>query len=123
MRLDIIPALRNRSDSPRFAESLCRDGGSRFPRRSNLRSGIHPAINGKIPSAPLVTKTVLIADDSASVRLSVRLLLQGRHKEIVVREAFDGMDAIEKAKRSKPRFDTSGPRDASREWSRSGYGS
>ena len=47
-------------------------------------------------------KTVLIADDSASVRLSVRLLLQGRHKEIVVREAFDGMDAIEKAKKSKP---------------------
>ncbi len=47
-------------------------------------------------------KTVLIADDSASVRLSVRLLLQGRHKEIVVREAFDGMDAIEKARKSKP---------------------
>ncbi len=47
-------------------------------------------------------KTVLIADDSASVRLSVRLLLQGRHKELVVREAFDGMDAIEKAKKSKP---------------------
>jgi len=49
-----------------------------------------------------VAKTLLIADDSASVRLSVRLLLQGRHKEIVVREAFDGMDAIEKAKKSKP---------------------
>jgi CheY-like chemotaxis protein len=49
-----------------------------------------------------VAKTVLIADDSASVRLSVRLLLQGRHKELVVREAFDGMDAIEKAKKSKP---------------------
>src|SRR6266481_6531446 len=50
----------------------------------------------------VVAKTVLIADDSASVRLSVRLLLQGRHKELVVHEAFDGMDAIEKAKRSKP---------------------
>ena len=50
----------------------------------------------------LVAKTVLIADDSASLRLSVRLLLQGRHKELVVREAFDGMDAIEKAKKSKP---------------------
>jgi CheY-like chemotaxis protein len=49
-----------------------------------------------------VTKTALIADDSAAVRLSVRLLLQGRHKELLVREAFDGMDAIEKAKRSKP---------------------
>jgi CheY-like chemotaxis protein len=49
-----------------------------------------------------VTKTVLIADDSASMRLSVRLLLQGRHTELVVREAVDGVDAIEKAKKSKP---------------------
>jgi CheY-like chemotaxis protein len=49
-----------------------------------------------------MTKTVLIADDSASVRLSVRLLLEGRHSEIVVREAVDGLDAIEKAKKSKP---------------------
>ena len=56
----------------------------------------------KTASTCVVPKTVLIADDSASVRLSVRLLLQGRHKEIVVREAFDGMDAIEKAKKSKP---------------------
>jgi CheY-like chemotaxis protein len=47
-------------------------------------------------------KTVLIADDSASVRLSVRLLLEGRHTEIVVREAVDGLDAIQKAKKSKP---------------------
>jgi DNA-binding NarL/FixJ family response regulator len=49
-----------------------------------------------------VTKTVLIADDSASMRLSVRLLLQGRHTELVVREAVDGIDAIEKAKTSNP---------------------
>jgi len=49
-----------------------------------------------------VVKTVLIADDSASMRLSVRLLLQGRHTGLVVREAFDGLDAIEKAKKSKP---------------------
>ncbi len=47
-------------------------------------------------------KTVLTADDSASVRLSVRLLLQGRHAELVVREAVDGVDAIEKAKKTKP---------------------
>jgi CheY-like chemotaxis protein len=49
-----------------------------------------------------VVKTVLIADDSASVRVSVRLLLESRHKELVVREAVDGMDAVEKAKKSKP---------------------
>jgi len=49
-----------------------------------------------------VAKTVLIADDSASMRLSVRFLLQGRHTGLVVREAVDGMDAVEKAKKSKP---------------------
>jgi CheY-like chemotaxis protein len=49
-----------------------------------------------------VAKSVLIADDSASMRLSVRLLLEGRHTELVVREAVDGLDAIEKAKKSKP---------------------
>jgi CheY-like chemotaxis protein len=49
-----------------------------------------------------VAKTALIADDSASIRLSVRLLLEGRHRELVVREAVDGVDAVEKAKKSKP---------------------
>jgi CheY-like chemotaxis protein len=49
-----------------------------------------------------MTKTVLIADDSSSMRLSVRLLLEDRHPELVVREAVDGVDAIEKAKNSKP---------------------
>ena len=47
-------------------------------------------------------KTVLIADDSAKMRQSVRLLLQGRHTKLVVREAVDGADAIEKAKKSRP---------------------
>ena len=36
------------------------------------------------------------------MRLSVRMLLEGRHRELVVREAVDGLDAIEKAKKSKP---------------------
>ena len=36
------------------------------------------------------------------MRLSVRMLLEGRHKQLVVREAVDGVDAVEKAKRSKP---------------------
>ncbi len=49
-----------------------------------------------------MAKTILIADDSASMRLSVRLLLEGRHTELIVREAVDGLDAIEKAKESKP---------------------
>ncbi len=54
------------------------------------------------PSTSFVTKTVLIADDSASMRLSVRFLLEGRHKELVVSEAIDGLDVIEKAKSSRP---------------------
>jgi CheY-like chemotaxis protein len=49
-----------------------------------------------------MAKSILIADDSASMRLSVRLLIEGRHRELVVREAVDGLDAIEKAKESKP---------------------
>jgi NarL family two-component system response regulator LiaR len=47
-------------------------------------------------------KTVLIADDSASMRLSLRMLLEGRYTSLVVREAVDGVDAIEKAKASHP---------------------
>lgn len=46
--------------------------------------------------------TVLIADDSACMRLSVRLLIEDRHAALVIREAVDGLDAIEKAKKSKP---------------------
>jgi CheY-like chemotaxis protein len=49
-----------------------------------------------------VTKTVLVADDSASMRLSVRMLLEGRHAELRVCEAVDGIDAIRKAKTSQP---------------------
>jgi chemotaxis response regulator CheB len=49
-----------------------------------------------------MAKSILIADDSAWMRLSVRLLIEGRHRELVVREAVDGLDAIEKAKESKP---------------------
>ena len=51
---------------------------------------------------PFMAKTVLIADDNPSMRLSVRLLLEERHPELIVREAVDGLDAIEKAKKSKP---------------------
>ncbi len=48
-----------------------------------------------------MAKTVLIADDNASMRLSVRLLLEERHQGLIVREAVDGSDAIEEAKKSK----------------------
>lgn len=45
---------------------------------------------------------MLIADDSASMRRSVRFLLERRHSELRVSEAVDGVDAIEKAKETKP---------------------
>jgi CheY-like chemotaxis protein len=56
----------------------------------------------RIVHSGMFSKTVLIADDSASMRLSVRFLLQGRHSGLRVREAVDGVDAIEMAKKSKP---------------------
>ena len=36
------------------------------------------------------------------MRLSVRFLLRGRHPKLKVREAVDGVDAIEKAKTFQP---------------------
>jgi CheY-like chemotaxis protein len=45
---------------------------------------------------------VLIADDSASMRLAVRFLLERRRAELLVSEAVDGIDAIEKARQTKP---------------------
>jgi len=49
-----------------------------------------------------VPKTVLIADDSASMRRSVRFLLEHRHAELTVQETVDGVDAIETAKQIRP---------------------
>jgi CheY-like chemotaxis protein len=49
-----------------------------------------------------VQKIVLIADDSASMRRSVRFLLEHRHAELTVQEAVDGVDAIETAKQIRP---------------------
>jgi two-component system, NarL family, response regulator EvgA len=36
------------------------------------------------------------------MRLSVRMLLEGRHTELMVHEAVDGVDAIQKAKTAQP---------------------
>ena len=47
-------------------------------------------------------KTVLIADDRATIRLAVRMSLEGRHTHLKVCEAIDGLDAIEKAKKVHP---------------------
>ena len=49
-----------------------------------------------------MAKTVLIADDRASMRRSVRFLLERRHAELVVQEAVDGVEAVEIAKQIKP---------------------
>jgi CheY-like chemotaxis protein len=50
----------------------------------------------------IVPKTILIADDRASLRRSVRFLLERRHAELVVQEAVDGVEAIELAKQTEP---------------------
>ena len=60
------------------------------------------ASNIRQASTEFVAKVVLLADDSASMRLSVRMLLEGRHTELMVCEAVDGIDAIRKAKSSQP---------------------
>ncbi len=75
---------------------------STIPRATEVIQTLLYCVRPRIFNNYFVAKTVLIADDSAKMRLSVRLLLQGRHTELVVREAVDGLDAIEKAKKSRP---------------------
>lgn len=47
-------------------------------------------------------KQVLLVDDSASMRLALRLLLESREQFAVCGEAVDGLDAIQKAQRLRP---------------------
>jgi CheY-like chemotaxis protein len=47
-------------------------------------------------------QTVLVADDSASMRLSMRLLLENWHPGLSIREASDGLDAIKQAEELQP---------------------
>ncbi len=60
------------------------------------------ASNTRQALTPPVVKTILVADDSFAMRLSVRHLLEARYPELVVYEAIDGVEAVEKAKKSKP---------------------
>lgn len=56
---------------------------------------LHPRCRGKVP------KSILIADDSDTVRHAVRVFLE-RRGFTVCGEAGDGVDAIEKAQELKP---------------------
>jgi len=47
-------------------------------------------------------KSILIVDDSATVRTVIRAFLEGQTNFAVCGEAADGVDAIEKAKALKP---------------------
>ncbi len=47
-------------------------------------------------------KNILIVDDSAAVRKSVRAILQGSSELVVSGEAVDGRDAVVKARELKP---------------------
>jgi two-component system, chemotaxis family, chemotaxis protein CheY len=55
----------------------------------------HPGCQGKVP------KSILIADDSDTVRHAVRVFLE-RRGFTICGEAGDGVDAIEKAQELKP---------------------
>jgi CheY-like chemotaxis protein len=50
----------------------------------------------------VVPRSVMIADDSASMCRSVRFLLERHRTELRIGEAVDGVDAIEKARGTKP---------------------
>jgi DNA-binding NarL/FixJ family response regulator len=54
-----------------------------------------------MPQAPPKPKSILIADDSVTIRTLVRTFLES-HNLNVCGEACDGVDAIEKAKSLKP---------------------
>ena len=95
------PRKRNLSDPERGRQALYRKPRSRNPISNATGSFVLRQTQKKHQLSPLA-KTVLIADDSASMRLSVRLLLEARHTELVAREALDGVDAIAKAKKSRP---------------------
>jgi DNA-binding NarL/FixJ family response regulator len=56
----------------------------------------------KIPIYAAVSRSVLIADDSPSMRRSVRCLLERHRTELRIGEAVDVVDAIEKARGTKP---------------------
>jgi DNA-binding NarL/FixJ family response regulator len=56
---------------------------------------LHPYCQGKVP------KSILIADDSDTVRHAVRVFLE-RRGFTICGEAGDGVDAIEKAQELKP---------------------
>jgi CheY-like chemotaxis protein len=49
-----------------------------------------------------MAQTILVADDSASMRLSMRLLLENWHPGLLIREASDGLDAIKQAEKLQP---------------------
>ena len=94
--LSLLP-IAAETDSPQAVVNLSRTYSiGAWYRLLGIASCIEQA------STPLMAKTVLIADDSASMRLSVRMLLEGRHTELMVCEAVDGIDAIRKAKTSQP---------------------
>ena len=49
-----------------------------------------------------MSKSILIADDSATIRTLIRAFIENRAGFEVCGEAVDGVDAIEKAKELKP---------------------
>ena len=61
-------------------------------------------------------KSILIVDDDKRVRNVLRSFVESRTHFDVCGEAVNGIDAIEKARTLKSRFDRDGLLDASHEW-------
>ena len=74
--------------------------------KANLRSPLQRSPNMSawrhLVESRIKMKQVLVVDDSKSMRLALRLVLQSRGEFVVCGEAVDGLDAIKKAKRLKP---------------------
>jgi CheY-like chemotaxis protein len=77
-------------------------GQTRFYALSATHSAVLHQRQIKIAIYAAMSRSVLIADDSASMRRSVRFLLERRRTELLISEAVDGVDAIQKARDTKP---------------------
>ena len=91
-RFKKLANLRANTEQSDVRISVVRRVHYRFPR---IEAAANQVSTGFVP-------TVLIADDSASMRRSVRFLLERRHPELTVQEAVNGVDAIEAAKQTRP---------------------
>jgi CheY-like chemotaxis protein len=97
-----VPA-DDKSPSRKFLKILFSPDAQRRKKERKLltrKKGSGRAANS--PKRVLMTKRILVADDHASVRRCLRMLIAQRQDWQVCAEADDGVDAVEKAKSLSP---------------------